>query len=306
MNIDSKNITNKILKKVKARTTALNLQYVYPSLSLIRTSKNSYHKYYMNNLKKYCRECGIKINVIDVLNDNKEEAIQVIEKLNSDFNINGIILETPNETLANNIVPFKDIDCLSIPNAGSLMTKDDITQPCIAKGIFTLLDSYNVKINHSRVLIITDSDNPHYIKYITEMFRREHATVILANKNTRNLSSLLYDSNIILIANNKVNSFGYEMLDDINYEIEQDIIHNIQRSPAYVIDLGIHKNSLNEINGNVQYNNTDDIFKFAYLKNIYILPVLEFINLGLVSALENTLTCANIQKSMLTKSNSYI
>lgn len=306
MIIDSKIITNKLLKMIKVRTTALNIQYVYPSLSLIRTSKNSYNKYYMNNLKKYCRECGIKLNVIDILNDNKEEAIQAIDKLNSDFDVHGIFLETPNENLANNIVPYKDIDCLSIPNAGSLMTREDITQPCIAKGVFSLLDHYEVNIKRSRILLITDDTDKHYIKYMVEMFRREHATLTIANKNTHNLSSLLYNCNIILIANDRVNSIGYEVLDDVNYEIEQDLVHNIPRTSTYVIDLNIHKNSMNEINGNLQYNNVDDIFKYAFLKHIYVLPVMEYIDLGLCGVLDNTLKCANIQKNMLTKTNNFI
>jgi 5,10-methylene-tetrahydrofolate dehydrogenase/methenyl tetrahydrofolate cyclohydrolase len=306
MIIDNKNITNKLLKRIKIRVTALNLQYVYPSLSLIRTSKNSYHKYYMNNLKKYCRECGIKLNVVDMLTNDKEETIQVIDKLNSDFGVHGIVLETPDESLANNIVPYKDVDCLSIPNAGSLMTKDDITQPCIAKGIFSLLKHYKVDLKHSRVLFIIDVDNRHYIKYAAEMFRRERATITIANNNTRNLSSLLYTSNIILIANHKVNSIGYEVLDDVNYEIEQDIIHNVHRTPTYVIDLDIHKNSINELNGNLQYNNTDELYKYAYLKHIHVLPVGGYIDLALCSALENTLACANIQNKMLTRTSNYV
>lgn len=306
MLIDSKKIVNEILKTVKVRTTALNLQNVYPALALIRTSKSSYHKYYMTTLKKYCRECGVKLNVIDILSNNKEDAIQVIDKYNSDFGVHGIVLETPDENLANNIVPFKDVDALSIPSAGSLMTKEEIVQPCIPKGIISMLRYFKVDLKHSRALIITDDDNNYYVKYMSEMLRREKTTVIIANKNTYNLSSMFYDSNIILIANHKQNSIGYELLDDVNYELEQNVIHNIATKPTYVIDLNIHKNSHNELNGNIQYNNTDDMYKYEYLKHVYVLPVGDYINLALGSLLQNTLKCASIQNKMLTRTSSYI
>jgi methylenetetrahydrofolate dehydrogenase (NADP+)/methenyltetrahydrofolate cyclohydrolase len=306
MLLDSKHYIQSIMKGLKAKSVALNLQNVYPTFALIKTSKNSYHKYYMNALKKFCKECDVKLKMVDILNDNKEEAIQIIDKLNSDFNIHGIILETPDEELANNIIPFKDLDCLSIPNVGSLMTKDDITQPCIAKGIFSMLTQDNVDLKHSRVLLINDDTNKHYMKYIYEMFRREKATIIVANSHTRNLSSLLYDSNIILIANNKINSIGYELLQDVNNNIEDYLIHNVHKTYSYVIDLNIHKNSMNELNGNVQYNNIDEMYKYEYLNYIKLLPVGEYINLGLCGLLDNVLKCASIQNVMLKRTHSLL
>lgn len=305
MILDCKKVTNTMLKNVKIRTTSLKLQNVYPSLALIRTSKNSFHKYYLNTLKKFAKDTGIRLNIVDILNDNIDEIIKTIDQYNSDFSTHGILLESSNDNIANNIVPFKDVDCLSIPNIGSLMTKEDITQPCIAKGVLSLLIAEGIDLKKSKVLIVTD-ENTHYLKYLTEMLRREQATITIANNNTYNLSSLFYGSNIIIIANNKVNSVGYELLDDVNHEIEQDIIHGLERRNTYILDLNIHKNSLNEINGNVQYNNVDEIFKYDYLKYINILPAGEYINLALCSLLENTLICANIQHSMLKRTKSFI
>jgi 5,10-methylene-tetrahydrofolate dehydrogenase/methenyl tetrahydrofolate cyclohydrolase len=305
MIIDTKIIIENILKNARIRTSLLRMQRVYPSLVIIRTTRSSKYKYYMDVLKQYCEYCNIKLDVVDVFSNNKEKAIQVIDKYNNDFNVHGIILETPNENLANNIVPFKDVDCLSIPNVGSLMTREDITQPCIAKGILSLLRYEKVPLDKSKVLIVTDDNNNHYIKYLTEILRREKSTIIIANNNTHNLSSLFYDSNIILIANKKANSIGYDLLDDVNYHIEQRIIHGINNKSTYIFDLDIHKNRANKINGNLQYNNLDYKYKFDYLTYLKVLPVWEYVNLALCSLLENTLICANIQNAMMqrTKSN---
>lgn len=305
MILDCKSVSKKMLNLVKTKNMVLRMKGVYPSFCLIRNSNESYHKYYLSTLKRYAKDCEIKLDIEDMFNSNTEELIKIIDKYNANFNTHGILLEKYNQTLINDIVPFKDLDASSIPNLGSLMVNNETLLPVMVKSILDLFNYKKIDLKNNSVLILDDENN-HYMKILIEILRRKGANISIVNNNTKNISSFFYSANIILIANNKKSSIGYDLLEDVNNYNRENIIHGIDKPITLLLDLNIHELKNGDLTGNIQYNNVDEIYKYAQLEFIEVMPSAQYIKLALISLLSNVLICSDIQHSMLKKTMSGI
>lgn len=308
MIIDCKKIFKERLKSIKNKNSLLKMRGVNASFSIIRTTNINNHKNYIQTLKRYCKDCDIKLNIIDMIGENdNEKIIRTIDMLNSDFSVHGILLENGSISLNNEIIPYKDLNGLSIPNAGSLMHNKETIAPCIVKSISDIIKYNNIKLKNSNVLILFNTEEDNYIKYTIEILRREGCTITIANQNTKNLSSLFYDKNLILIANNKKGSIGYNLLENIDMYINEQITNEIKATSTYFIDLNMHQKTPHDImNGNIEYNNEEEIFKYAKLDYVKITPAGDYINLALINLLENVIILANKQFDMYNMNNSFL
>lgn len=308
MIIDCKKILKEKLKMIKNKNSLLKMRGVNASFCIVRTSNTDNHKNYIKTLKKYCKDCDIKINIIDMIGENnKEEIIKNIDMLNSDFSVHGILLENNNTIFNNEIIPYKDLNALSIPNAGSLMHNKEIIAPCVVKAVLNIIEDNKIILKNSNILVLYNTEEDNYIKYMIETLRREGATITIANQNTKNLSSYFYDKNIILIANNKINSIGYNLLENINSYINEQVINGIEITSSYLIDLNIHQHNCHDIiNGNLEYNNKEDISKYSNLEYINITPAGIYQDIALLALLENVIILANKQFNMYNMNNEFL
>lgn len=297
MIFDFTELLKKNLASTKEKNDLLNMKGINTCLALLRTHKNGSSNYYLNTLKRFAKTCGITIKVFDLYNYPQQAIIKEIDKLNSNPSIHGILLETPNKTLINNIIPYKDVEGTSIPHINALNDETSYVYPSIAKAIIKAIDLKYESINNRNILFVVDENNDEfYIKFLIDYFRKKNATITIANNKTHALSSLFYDKNIILVANNKPESIGYGLIDDMNSMLDMNVAHGLDWHKTLLFDMNIHKILNSEsLCGNIQYNTTELVYKYAFLEHIIISTVGDFIPIALTEILNNLTTCTQIQ-----------
>ena len=134
-----------------------------PGLAVIRIGEDPASGVYVNNKEKACSRVGIK-SFIFHLKDNVEqkEVEQLINKLNLDKNIDGMLLQLPipkkfhEQKLISYINPSKDVDGLNEVNIGKLVKNEPAMRSCTPAGIINLLRSQNITIEGKKLLLLEE------------------------------------------------------------------------------------------------------------------------------------------------------
>lgn len=173
----------------------------------------------------------------------EEELMEVIESINYDTDIDGVMLQLPlpkelsarEREILDTIVCSKDVDGLTSGSIGKLVVGSETLEPCTPKGIITLLKVYGVDLLGKNVCIINRSNIVG--KPLEQLFLKENATTTVCHSKTENLRDICRNSDIVVAAMNK-----QEMIDS-SY-INDDCV---------VIDVGVHKNSEGKTVGDVNF-----------------------------------------------------
>jgi methylenetetrahydrofolate dehydrogenase (NADP+)/methenyltetrahydrofolate cyclohydrolase len=145
--IDGKLISSKIKEKVKLDVEELKSKGINPALAVILVGQDPASMVYVNNKEKTCNALGIESKVYRLdETTTTEELLDLIDKLNKDNNIHGILLQHPvpshiDEKLAfNTILPEKDVDGFNNINVGKLSNNEkDAFVPCTPLGVLEML-----------------------------------------------------------------------------------------------------------------------------------------------------------------------
>ena len=134
-----------------------------PGLAVIRIGEDPASGVYVNNKEKACSRIGIKSSIFH-LDDSVEqkEVEQLIIKLNSDKDIDGMLLQLPipkkfdEQKLISHINPSKDVDGLNEINIGKLVKNEPGMRSCTPAGIINLLRSQNITIEGKKILLLEE------------------------------------------------------------------------------------------------------------------------------------------------------
>lgn len=171
------------------------------------------------------------------------DLIRVIEDINNDENIDGVMLQLPlpkensssERDILDSIVWNKDVDGLTTNSIGRLVVGKEALAPCTPKGIITLLKVYGVDLLGKNICIINRSNIVG--KPLEQLFLRENATTTVCHSKTKNLTDICRQADIVVAAMNK-----QEMIDE-----------NYVSDGCCVIDVGVHKNIEGKTVGDVNY-----------------------------------------------------
>lgn len=201
-------LKNKILEDLKERVTAIvKKKKAPPCLAIILVGNNPASESYVRTKKKMCDTIGIRSLDFHLPDSTKEEdIISIIDKLNSDDSVNGILVQLPlpkginKDNVIDAISPKKDADGICTHNLGlTLADKDDVFA-CTPKGIMRILEYNNISLDGKNVAIINRSlivGRPLMAKLISTKY---NATVFSCNSHTKNLDTILSLSDIIISA----------------------------------------------------------------------------------------------------------
>ncbi len=201
-----------------------------PGLAVIRIGEDQASGVYVNNKEKACSRVGIK-SFIFHLKDNVEqkEVEKLINNLNFDRDIDGILLQLPipkkfdEERLISLINPSKDVDGLNEINMGKLVKNEPAMRSCTPAGIINLLRSQNITIEGKKIVVIGRSLLVG--KPLSLMLLNLNGTVTMTHSKTINLNKLCKEADILIVAAGKPN------LVDSSFVKEGTVI----------IDVGIHR-----------------------------------------------------------------
>ena len=181
----------------------INELEVKPSLTVILVGENKASQTYVKSKERLAKEIGITTNTIELPeNTTKEELLSIIENLNNNNNVNGILVQLPlpkhidAEQILNAVSPQKDVDGFHPINVGKLVIGEAKLIPCTPLGILEMIKSTGDEIDGKLALVIGRSNIVG--KPISTLLLQNNATVITAHSKTKNLDSLLEQADIIV------------------------------------------------------------------------------------------------------------
>ncbi len=208
-------------KKIAKRT---------PGLAVIRIGEDPASGVYVKNKERACSRVGIR-SIIFHLKDNVEqkEVEQLINKLNLDNDIDGMLLQLPipkkfdDQKLISFINPSKDVDGLNEKNIGKLVKNEPAMRSCTPAGIVNLLKSQKITIEGKKIVVIGRSLLVG--KPLSLMLLNLNGTVTMTHSKTLNLNKVCKEADILIAAAGKPNLIDSSFV----------------KEGAVIIDVGIHR-----------------------------------------------------------------
>lgn len=212
--MDGKALRDDKLIKYKEKIERDNLKI---RLDIILVGNDAASEVYVRNKVKYATQVGIEV-ITHRLDDtvNKSEIIDLIDQLNADENVTGIILQSPLpagldfDTCASRIVSSKDIDGFTANNIDRLYHNKEALVPCTVKGIIALLEHYKVELAGKSVTIIGRGDIVG--KPLALALTNRDATVTLCHSKTSDLAQFTKNADIVISAVGKRNILKSDMV----------------------------------------------------------------------------------------------
>lgn len=240
--IDGKKISQDIKDELKEKVTALKDTGTEVALAVIQVGNDQASSVYVRNKKKACEYIGILSLSYELPEETTEDAlIELIEKLNKDETVNGILVQLPvpkhidPDKIIRTISPEKDVDGFHPQNVGKLVIGEEGFVSCTPAGVIQLLKRSGIEISGKNCVVVGRSNIVG--KPMALLMLRENATVTIAHSKTKNLKELCQTADILIVAIGK----------------PQFITADYVKEGAVVIDVGIHRDENNKLCGDVRY-----------------------------------------------------
>lgn len=241
--IDGKKISQVIKDELKEKAAAMAKEGKKAALAVIQVGNDPASSVYVRNKKKACEYIGIESLSYELPEETtEEELVALIEKLNADVGVNGILVQLPlpeqinEEKIIQTISPDKDVDGFHMQNVGALCTGGKGYVSCTPLGIITLLKRSGIEIAGKRCVVMGRSNIVG--KPMAMLLLRENGTVTICHSKTQDMKEITRQADILVVA------IGKPKFVDETYVKEG----------AVVIDVGIHRNAENKLCGDVDFD----------------------------------------------------
>jgi methylenetetrahydrofolate dehydrogenase (NADP+)/methenyltetrahydrofolate cyclohydrolase len=243
--IDGKKISEELKSAIAREVSGLNSK---PGLAVILVGDNAASKVYVNNKEKGCQEVGfssVKINRDE--NTSGKELLQLIQDLNNDETIDGILVQLPlpnhidTKKVIEAIDPIKDVDGFNKENMGRLLQNNPTLRPCTPRGVMTLLEKSNINPSGLDAVVIGASNivgRPMAIELLNA-----GATVTICHSKTQDLPGKVKSADIVVAA----------------VGIPRFVQADWLKKGSIVIDVGINRLETGELVGDVDFDQAKDV-----------------------------------------------
>lgn len=246
--IDGKLIAREVREMVKDQIEADNLS---PTLAVILVGDDPASHVYVGNKIRACAEVGIEsIERKLPATATEKDITEIIETLNADTNVDGILMQLPlpehlsnvQESLVQRIAPEKDVDGLTVANAGKLfLGEKDGLVPCTPQGSLHLIHSVTKDLSGKHAVVIGRSNL--FGKPMAQLLLQKNCTVTMAHSRTKNLDKVCKDADILVAAVGRPKMVKADWVKD----------------GAIVIDVGINRLEDGTLCGDVDYDQAKQI-----------------------------------------------
>lgn len=282
--IDCKAIREKILNEVKEEVATLPTQ---PHLAVVIVGDDKASHTYVKNKEKTCEQVGIKSSVVMLREDIPQIALDtVINQLNNDENVHGILLQLPlpkhlDEQRAIDLISqYKDVDGLTVANAGlvALGRLDEAIIPCTPSGVIRMFDEIGYDLEGKTVTIIGRSNL--FGKPMSQLCLSRNATVKMCHSRTNKLHNELDFQDVVISAIGKP-----KFLDNTHLSYN-DVL----------VDVGINRDENGKLCGDIDI---EDVLSIEEEAPKYYTPVPGGIGLLTTAMLmKNVIKAYKMQKEM--------
>lgn len=276
--ISGKEVSEAVKLRVSDEVKKLKENGIEPCLAVILVGDDPASRVYVNNKKKACEFCGIRsLEYVLPAETKEEELIELVEKLNNDKSVNGILCQLPlpkhldEKKVLNLIKPEKDVDAFHPENVGHIMIGDFNFLPCTPAGIMEMLRYENIDLDGKNCVVIGRSNIVG--KPMAMLMLKENATVTICHSRTKNLKEVVAGADVIVAAVGRPNFVTADMVKD----------------GAVIIDVGINRMDDGKLCGDVD-------FEACKEKASYITPVPGGVGpMTIATLMQNTITATRIQ-----------
>lgn len=248
MILDGKALSKKRKDVLKQEVNELiNIYNKKPKLAVIMVGNNPASQIYVRNKIKACAYCNIDSEFVHLDESvTMEELLEIIDRLNNDETVNGIIAQLPlpdhldEQIVINYISPDKDVDGFSLINKGKLFCGLPSFVPATPQGIMSLLEEYNIDPKGKEAVVIGRSNIVG--KPMAQLLLNKHATVTICHSRTKDLKEVARRADILVVAIGKANFVTKDMV----------------KEGAVVIDVGINRID-EKLYGDVAFDEVNEI-----------------------------------------------
>jgi methylenetetrahydrofolate dehydrogenase (NADP+)/methenyltetrahydrofolate cyclohydrolase len=206
--MDGRETAKQVRREVKAAVAALRERGVVPGLAAVLVGSNPASQVYVSMKQKACAQAGIE-SWLHTLPEtaSTEEVISLIEGLNADPKVHGILVQLPLpkglDTAAVNeaIAPEKDVDGVTSASFGKLALGRDTFAAATAAGMMELLRRYDIPVAGSRAVVVGRSNIVG--KPMALLLLHAHATVTVCHSRTKDLPAVCREADILVAALNQ-------------------------------------------------------------------------------------------------------
>lgn len=246
--IDGKLISQQIKDELKEKVSEFRKEGKEICLAVIQVGNDPASTVYVGNKKKACEYIGIKSLAYELPEaTTEEELLSIIDKLNCDSNVHGILVQLPvpahinEERIINAISPKKDVDGFHPASVGALSIGQKGFVSCTPAGVIQLLKRSGIEIAGKECVVVGRSNIVG--KPMAMLLLRENGTVTICHSKTQDLKAVCKRADILVVA------VGRPKMIDASYV----------KDGAVVIDVGIHRDENNKLCGDVDYASVEPI-----------------------------------------------
>lgn len=274
--IDGKAISAQIREEIADKVKEYNAKTgKLPGLAVVIVGENPASQVYVRNKKKACEQVGFNSWVYEMPeNTTQAELNALIDKLNNDSEVHGILVQLPlpkhlnEEEIILRIRPEKDVDAFHPYNVGRITIGNPKFLPCTPAGIMELLHRSNIEISGKECAVIGRSNIVG--KPMALLLLSENGTVTVCHSKTRNLKEVCKRADILVVAIGKADFITADMV----------------KEDAVVIDVGMNRNAEGKLTGDVDFKSVSEVAS-------YITPVPGGVGpMTITMLLKNTLRAA--------------
>ena len=246
--LKGKEVSTRIKDELKNEVAALKEKGIHPGLAVILVGEDPASQVYVRNKKLACEYVGI--NSFEYLLPEcttQEELIELIEKLNKDDTVSGILCQLPvpkhidEEAVINAIAPNKDVDAFHPVNVGKIMTGNFDFVPCTPAGVMELIDESGIDVKGKECVVVGRSNIVG--KPMAMLLLHRHGTVTICHSRTADLAEKTKNADILVAA----------------VGIPEFIKGDMIKPGAVVIDVGINRIAPKKLVGDVEFEAAEKV-----------------------------------------------
>ena len=241
--IDGKAVSAHLRAELKEKVATFVAESgITPGLAVVLVGEDPASAVYVRNKHRACEEVGM-FSVVHKLPEetSEEELLSLIEKLNADENIHGILVQLPlpkhisEERIVLAIAPQKDVDAFHPANVGKIMLGNYHFLPCTPAGVMALLQYYDISVEGKHCVVVGRSNivgKPQAL-----LLLEKNGTVTVCHSRTKNLAEITKQADILVAAVGRAKFITADMV----------------KEGAVVIDVGINRMADGKLCGDVDF-----------------------------------------------------
>lgn len=246
--LSGKEVSARVKGEIKLRAEELTKAGTRPGLAVVIVGDDSASKVYVANKEKACAELGFYSEKYALPESTtEEELLELIQKLNGDDNIHGILVQLPlpshldDKTIINNILPSKDVDAFHPTNVGRIMIGDFDFVPCTPAGVMELIRESGVEVAGKECVVIGRSNIVG--KPMSMLLLHQNGTVTVCHSRTKNLKEQTKRADILVAA----------------VGIPKFVTGDMVKEGAVVIDVGMDRDENGKLCGDVDFDSVEPV-----------------------------------------------